>query len=188
MPGRARRVASERARARAARSIVSGKPAMSLDAIQRSDPASRPAPAADAAPRAALWWHGAWALAIALAAVVVSLVAPWPDARPGLALIVAATPSVAAILTLKPNRPNLGLVVIWAIASVLAATLAGGASGPLAIWCITPLAASLALEARRVALGAALSLAALAAVALIQAAGLAPPAPHGAVALSLALV
>jgi cell cycle sensor histidine kinase DivJ len=161
---------------------------MSLDAIQRSDPASRSAPAADAARRAALWWHAAWALAIALAAVVVSLVAPWPDARPGLALIVAATPSVAAILTLKPNRPNLGLVVIWAIASVLAATLAGGASGPLAIWCITPLAASLALEARRVALGAALSLAALAATALIQAAGLAPPAPQGALAVGLALV
>ncbi|HXQ11883.1 MAG TPA: HAMP domain-containing sensor histidine kinase [Caulobacteraceae bacterium] len=163
---------------------------MSLDAIQRADPAPRPAPAvaADAVPRAALWWHAAWALAIALGAVVVSVVAPWPDARPGLALIVAATPSIAAILTLRPNRPNLGLVVIWAIASVLAATLAGGASGPLAIWCVTPLAAALVLEVRRIALGAALSLAALAATALIQAAGLAPPAPQGVLALSLALV
>ena len=163
---------------------------MSLDAIQRADPAPRSAPAeeADAAPRAALWWHAAWALAIALAAIVVSVVAPWPDARPGLALIVAATPSVAAILTLRQNRPNLGLVVIWAVASVLAATLAGGASGPLAIWCVTPLAAALVLEVRRIALGAALSLAALAAAALIQAVGLAPPAPQGVLALSLALV
>jgi two-component system, cell cycle sensor histidine kinase DivJ len=163
---------------------------MSLDAIQRADPAPRPAPAeaVDAAPRAALWWHAAWALAIALAAIVVSVMAPWPDARPGLALIVAATPSLAAILTLRPNRPNLGLVVIWAVASVLAATLVGGASGPLAIWCLTPLAAALVLEVRRIALGAALSLAALAATALIQAAGLAPTAPQGVLALSLALV
>jgi two-component system, cell cycle sensor histidine kinase DivJ len=163
---------------------------MSLDAIQRADraPRSAPAGATGAAPRAALWWHAAWALAIALSAIVVSAVAPWPDARPGLALIVATTPSVAAILTLRPNRPNLALVAVWALASVLAATLAGGASGPLAIWCVTPLAAALVLEVRRIALGAALSLAALAAVALIQAAGLAPQAPQGVLALSLALV
>ncbi len=31
---------------------------------------------------------------------------PWPDARPGLALIVAATPSIAAILTLRPEPPE----------------------------------------------------------------------------------
>jgi cell cycle sensor histidine kinase DivJ len=163
---------------------------MSLDAIPRADPALRPVPAeaADAAPRAALWWHAAWALAIALAAILVSLAAPWPDARPGLALIVAATPSVAAMLALRPNRSSLALVVVWAVASVLAATLAGGASGPLAIWCVAPLAASLALDARRIGFGAALSLAALAATALIQAAGLAPPAPQGVLALSLALV
>jgi cell cycle sensor histidine kinase DivJ len=162
---------------------------MSLDATQTADPASRTASAAaDTGPRAALWWHAAWALAIAVGALVVSLAAPWPDARPGLALIVAATPSVAAILTLRPNRPNLGLPLVWAIASVLAASLAGGASGPLAIWCVTPLAASLVLEVRRIALGAALSLAALAATALIQAAGLAEPTFQGALAISLALV
>jgi len=163
---------------------------MSLDATQTADPASRPAPAAatDAGPRAALWWHAGWAMAIAAGALVVSLAAPWPDARPGLALIVAATPSIAAILTLRPNRPNLGLTLVWAIASVLAASLAGGASGPLAIWCVTPLAASLVLEVRRIALGAALSLAALAATALIQAAGLAEPPLQGALAISMALV
>jgi hypothetical protein len=162
---------------------------MSLDATQTADPTSRTASAAaDAGPRAALWWHAAWALAIAAGALVVSLAGPWPDARPGLALIVAAIPSIAAILTLRPNRPNLGLPLVWAIASVLAASLAGGASGPLAIWCVTPLAASLVLEVRRIALGAALSLAALAATALIQAAGLAEPPLQGGLAISLALV
>ncbi|HXQ46818.1 MAG TPA: HAMP domain-containing sensor histidine kinase, partial [Caulobacteraceae bacterium] len=58
----------------------------------------------------------------------------------------------------------------------------------LAIWCVTPLAASLVLEVRRIALGAALSLAALAATALIQAAGLAEPPLQGALAISMALV
>jgi len=163
---------------------------MSLDAIQMADPASRTAPAVagDSGVRAALWWHAAWALAIALGAVVVSLAAPWPDLAPGLALIVAATPAVAAILTLRPNRPNVSLVAVWAIASVLAASLTGGASGPLAIWCVMPLAASLVLEVRRVALGAVLALAALAAIALVQAFALSAPPPPGALAVSLALV
>jgi cell cycle sensor histidine kinase DivJ len=154
-----------------------------------ADPALAPAAAGRGAPpRAALWWHALWALALALGAVGVSLAAPWPDWRPGVALIVAATPSIAALLVLRPDRPNIGLVIVWTVASVLAAALAGGASGPLAIWCVTPLGASIVLGVRRIAFGAALSLVALAAMALIQAAGLTTPAPHGALAMGLALV
>lgn len=159
---------------------------MSLEATDRID--QTPASTETGAPRAALWWHAGWALGMAAAAIIVSLAAPWPDVRPGVAVIVAAAPSVAALLALGPGRSNLGLVVVWAVAAVLSAGLTGGASGPLAIWCITPLAATLALGGRRTAVGAALSLASLALIALLQAAGLTPPLPEGPLAISLALV
>src|SRR5579871_3353723 len=162
---------------------------MSLDATDSIDPAL--GSAADMQPgetRPALWWHAAWALAMALGAVIVALAAPWPDFRPGLALIVAAAPAVAALAAPKLNGGDLSLLVVWAIAAVLAASLAGGASGPLAIWCITPLAATLALAARRIAFGATLSLIALGLTALLEAAGVTRPLPAGALTISLALV
>ncbi|HZC17906.1 MAG TPA: hypothetical protein VE309_14200, partial [Caulobacteraceae bacterium] len=48
-----------------------------------------------------LWWHCGWALALALGAVIVSVAAPWSSWTPGLALIVGAAPTIAAIVALR---------------------------------------------------------------------------------------
>jgi cell cycle sensor histidine kinase DivJ len=140
--------------------------------------------------RIVLWWHCGWALALALGVIVVSLVAPWTNWTPGLALIVGAVPAIAAIVALRweGSAARIGLLAVWAAAGAIATDLTGGVSGPLVVWCLTPLAAAILLGPRRVSWGAALSVLALASAALAQAAGLAQPAPTGALAITLALV
>jgi cell cycle sensor histidine kinase DivJ len=140
--------------------------------------------------RLALWWHSGWALALALGAVGVSLAADWPSWAPGLALIAGAAPAIAALAALRWDAgwSRIGLLVVWAAAATVATVLTGGVAGPLVVWCLTPITAAVLLGPRRVAWGAALSLLALASTALAEAAGLAPPTPTGALAVSLALV
>jgi cell cycle sensor histidine kinase DivJ len=140
--------------------------------------------------RIVLWWHCGWALALALGVVVVSLVAPWTNWTPGLALIVGAVPAIAAIVALRweGSGARIGLLAVWALAGAVATDLTGGVSGPLVVWCLTPLAAAILLGARRVSWGAALSVLALASAVLAQAAGLAQPAPTGVLAITLAVV
>ncbi len=140
--------------------------------------------------RSVLWWHCGWALALTVAAVVVSVVAPWSNGAPGLALIVGAAPAIAAIVALRweTEASRIGLLAVWALAGAVAAGLTGGLTGPLAPWCLTPLAAAIPLGARRISWGAVLSVLALASVALAQAAGLTQPPPTGVLAGALALV
>jgi two-component system, cell cycle sensor histidine kinase DivJ len=140
--------------------------------------------------RNVLWWHCGWALALTVAAVAVSVVAPWSNGAPGLALIVGAAPAIAAIVALRweTEGSRIGLLAVWALAGALAAGLTGGLTGPLAPWCLTPLAAAILLGARRISWGAVLSVLALASVALAQAAGLTQPPPTGVLAGALALV
>jgi cell cycle sensor histidine kinase DivJ len=140
--------------------------------------------------RNALWWHCGWALALAVGAVVVSLAAPWSNWAPGLAMIVGAGPAIAAILALRREAEwaRIGLMAVWAAAGAIAAILTGGVTGPLAVWCLTPLTAAILLGPRRISWGAALSLLALASAVLAQAAGLAQPPPSGVLAAALALV
>ncbi|HEY3890028.1 MAG TPA: HAMP domain-containing sensor histidine kinase [Caulobacteraceae bacterium] len=140
--------------------------------------------------RNVLWWHCGWALALTVAAVVVSVVAPWSNGAPGLALIVGAAPAIAAIVALRweTEGSRIGLLAVWALAGAVAAGLTGGLTGPLAPWCLTPLAAAILLGARRISWGAVLSVLALASVALAQAAGLSQPPPTGVLDGALALV
>ena len=140
--------------------------------------------------RSVLWWHCGWALALTVGAVVVSVVAPWSNGAPGLALIVGAAPAIAAIVALRweTEASRIGLLAVWALAGAAAAGLTGGLTGPLAPWCLTPLAAAILLGPRRVLWGAVLSVLALASVALAEAAGLTQPPPTGVLAGALALV
>jgi cell cycle sensor histidine kinase DivJ len=140
--------------------------------------------------RNVLWWHCGWALSLAVAAVIVSLAAPWTSWTPGAALIVGAAPAIAAILALRweTEWSRIALMAVWAAAGAVATDLTGGVAGPLVVWCLTPLAAAILLGPRRISWGAALSVLALASAALAQAAGLAQPAPTGVLAVTLALV
>jgi cell cycle sensor histidine kinase DivJ len=160
-------------------------------ATEVNSPAQAPAASAVSEElRNVLWWHCGWALALTVAAVVVSVVAPWSNGAPGLALIVGAAPAIAAIVALRweTEGSRIGLLAVWALAGAVAAGLTGGLTGPLAPWCLAPLAAAILLGARRISWGAVLSVLALASVALAQAAGLTQPPPTGVLAGALSLV
>jgi cell cycle sensor histidine kinase DivJ len=135
----------------------------------------------------ALRWHGGWAGALLLAAVVLWLSVPWSRGT-GLALAVGAAPAVGLLIARNYDGQRLrtGLVIAWAIAGALAAALTGGLSSPLAVWCLSPMiVAGLLGGARRLSQGASLALLAVALTGLAQAAGVVGVQPTGALGFGL---
>jgi cell cycle sensor histidine kinase DivJ len=114
----------------------------------------------DAVLRAALVQHLAWSGVTLLVLSVLAL-------RGGVALttvfalLLGALPGLAAQLLRLRDEPILrhGLLGLWALCSVLAVGMTGGAAGPLAAWCAAPLAAAAMFDRpRMISGGAALSL------------------------------
>jgi cell cycle sensor histidine kinase DivJ len=141
--------------------------------------------------REAVWWHAGWALALILAAFALLFINQGVPNPVWAAIAVGLAPSLG-VLTLKPgdgHQSRLALLAIWAAMSVLACGLTGGIAGPLAVWCLSPLAAAAVLGGSRpLAQGACLSFAAFALTGLAQAANLVAPLPSGAVGFFLALL
>ena len=129
---------------------------------------------------AILIWHGAWlgAVNVAFAGLLFGLgVVSWPVVG---ALAASALPAAAALLLRgrDSRRMRSLLLVLWACASGLACGMTGGVSGPLAVWCLAPVAAATLLGSSRLwAEATALAVMAAALAALAQVAGLCPPAP-----------
>ena len=147
-------------------------------AAPESPPESGPESVAEAGDL--LQWHGAWALAVLIAFVSLAVALkglPWNVVG---ALAGGAAPGVAGLLLrgASGRRIRAALLVLWAICGAAACLLAGGISGPLAVWCLAPVAAAAAFGgASLMAEAAALSLTAAGAVALAGLAGLAPLTP-----------
>ena len=145
-----------------------------------------PAPEADATRRdtrrEAMWWHAGWAFAVVLGGVALWFGARGVEPVAWLGLILGVVPPAAAFALVLGDTPRRRFVLLaeWAMVSILACGLTGGVGGPLAVWCVAPLAAAAVLGgARPLAQGASLSLGAFAVVGLAQAAGIVarPPAP-----------
>jgi two-component system, cell cycle sensor histidine kinase DivJ len=148
-------------------------------------------PEAAAAPREVTGWHAAWALAVVLAGVVLVIAAPGAPWTAWCALLLGLAPAGLAVLLVRRDSPGRRLIVLasWAIAAVLASGLTGGVVGPLAVWCVTPLAVAAVLGGGRpLAAGASLSLGAFAMVGLAQAVGWVAPAPARAASFDLGLL
>jgi cell cycle sensor histidine kinase DivJ len=147
-------------------------------------PPPSPTPEASAALREVIGWHGGWALAVVLAAVALAFVAPGAPWTAWCALLAGIAPVGAAALLIHQDNSRQRLLVLasWALAAVLAGCLTGGVAGPLAVWCVAPLAVAAVLGGGRpLAAGSSLSLGAFALVGLGQAVGLtAPVLPRGA--------
>ena len=130
----------------------------------------------------ALVWHAVWTAGclLALLGLLLGPGLPWTSAA---AVLVGAAPGLAAFALRRwdSGLARAALLGLWAAAGAGACVLAGGIGGPLAAWCLAPLAAAAVFGgSRRMAEAAALSLAAAAIVALAGLAGLgfdAPPAP-----------
>jgi two-component system, cell cycle sensor histidine kinase DivJ len=122
--------------------------------------------------RAAADWHAVWMVAFGLCAAF------WP-APPAtdlnLALAAAAAPGLVGQLLRWTRGPLTRAVVIvaWPLGAAAAIALSGGLTGPLVALALAPAAAMAALDGRKfIALGAALTLASIAVVALSGAAGI----------------
>ena len=137
--------------------------------------------------RAAATWHGAWVAAVATGAALMLIglgSAPW---RTLLALALGAAPGLLGVLWRPRTLAQRAWVLLaWAGAAGSARAVTGGIGGPLAVWGLTPVLASLAYGGlwRQ---GAARAFAALAAVAVIQAAGRLALPPTGGLGLWLGL-
>jgi cell cycle sensor histidine kinase DivJ len=142
-------------------------------------------------PRGGQLWLVVWLVAVALALVTLGIVYPgdlWPVVP---ALLVGGAPAAVALATRRAQSPRAQslMLALWAACAALACTLVGGVAGPLAAWCLAPVAAAAALGGgRRLAEGAALSLVAAAVSAVAALAGLSPAAPTGMIAFWMGLL
>ncbi len=144
--------------------------------------------------RAVRLWSGGWLTATALSAAALSIA--WPDHLwPMLpALLAVAVPAAAGLLPgfLDTEQRRGLMLVLWGVMGALASGLTGGVAGPLAVWCLAPMAAASAYGGgRRLAEGAALSfiaatVTALAGLSGVAAAPLAGPPAFWAGLLALA--
>jgi cell cycle sensor histidine kinase DivJ len=148
-------------------------------------------PEAAAALREVMGWHAAWALAVVLAGVALVFAAPGAPWTTWSALVLGLAPTGVAASLFRRDSPRRRLVVLasWALAVVLAGGLTGGVAGPLAVWCVAPLAVAAVLGGGRpLAAGASLSLGAFALLGLAQAIGWTAPAPPRAASFDLGLL
>jgi cell cycle sensor histidine kinase DivJ len=117
------------------------------------------------------WWFGDVRIAGAVASM----------AAPALPLLFMRRKGSEGLCTL--------LLIVWAIGAGVACVLAGGVSGPLAAWCLAPVAAAAAMGGgRRLAEGAALAFMAAAVSGLVQLSGFAPEPIRDAAAFWLGLL
>ncbi|WP_421934951.1 sensor histidine kinase [Phenylobacterium sp.] len=131
------------------------------------------------APRELLWWHATWLAILALGTGVLlfSPVIQTPASMTALAL--GAAPALAGLLLARSRHIAAHSLILfnWGAGGVLAALLTGGVAGPMAVWHLAPLAAAAAMaRIDRLALGAAISLAAIC-LSLLTGYTLSLPAP-----------
>lgn len=165
------------------------------------DSATDAAAAGDVAPathpeavRAVRLWSGGWLAAIVATAAGLGVAYPdqlWPVIP---ALLAAAVPAAANLMpgVVDTERRRGLMLVLWGVMGGMACGLTGGVAGPLAVWCLAPVAAASAFGGgRHLAEGAALSfivatVAALAGLSGVAAAPLAGPTAFWAGLLALA--
>jgi cell cycle sensor histidine kinase DivJ len=137
----------------------------------------------------AVLWSAGWALAAVLTGIALALAFPSEIIPTSLALTAGAAPALISLLLRRQEHPAIHTlqIVLWAIGTGTACLLTGGLTGPLAAWCLGPVAAGALLAGgSRVAEGAALAMMAAALAALGGLAGLTPvPPANGALWLGL---
>jgi cell cycle sensor histidine kinase DivJ len=127
-------------------------------------------------------WHLAWAAGVAATGAALlgaRCLAPGADLAPlGVGMVAGLA---GAPLSRGGRRAQTAAVLIWTLAGATAALMTGGVAGPLAAWCLAPLAAAAAFrKPDLLPLGAAGALAASAVTALSSLLFTLPQAPAAA--------
>ena len=136
-------------------------------------------------------WNAAWLLFVGGAGAALASVFPAEGLRIGVAGGCVAIPALPGLLIKRDNNEHVRalLMVLWAAGSGAACILGGGLSGPLAIWCVAPIAAAAALGGgRRLAEAAALSFLVAMVAGMAQLLGVALPPPSAEASLWLTLL
>jgi cell cycle sensor histidine kinase DivJ len=160
---------------------------LNLASPQRRSPSAKKAGRREQ--RFAVAWHLAWALVtVASAAALVSSNVIGPVELAALALVAVPAVLGALLAATGQQASRVVAVLIWAVGATAASLLTGGTAGPLAAWCLAPLAAASAFRrSDLLALGVAASVAAAALAAM--GALLAPlPSPPSAAVVWLGLL
>ena len=136
-------------------------------------------------------WSLGWFLAVAMTGLALALVYPQDAAQIGLSMGAVCVPALAGMLARGGEGRTVRalLLVLWGLGGGVACVLAGGVSGPLAVWCLAPVAAASAMGgAARMRDGAALAFMAAFVAAMAQLSGVAPPPLQGEPAFWLGLL
>jgi cell cycle sensor histidine kinase DivJ len=109
--------------------------------------------------RALAGWSGGWLAAVVLAAAGLWIGRADVSVLSWAALAVGAAPALLGLAVAGRPAAWVSLVVVWSACAIGACLLTGGLTGPLAFWCLAPLAAAAATgEVRLAALGGAAAL------------------------------
>lgn len=152
-----------------------------------------PAAAEAAARRAAraLGWNTAWLVAVAAFGLAIAVGYPEIFPQAAAAVFAMTAPALVGMLAARARSELVRslMLVLWGLGGGIACTVGGGISGPLAVWCLAPVAAASATGGpRRMAEGAALAFMAAAVAGMAQVSGVSPPAPQGVAAFWLGLL
>src|SRR5690349_12641745 len=90
---------------------------------------------------AAALWQGGWALGVTAGAAAMLVLLGAMSLATATALAMGALPGVLGYLWRPRGLGRLALLTVWAIGAGLAVTISGGATGPLAAWCVAPVLA-----------------------------------------------
>ena len=148
--------------------------------------AARKARAAKAAQ--APGWSAGWAVSVAGAGLAIAAAFPAHFQQIAIAAGAMAAPALPGLFMRREGQGVLRtlLMVLWALGAAVACALGGGITGPLAVWCLAPVAAAAAYGgSRQMAAGAALVFMAATLAGMAQLWGLTPAPPQGAQWLAL---
>ena len=138
-----------------------------------------------ATPIAAVWQLG-WAAGVLACAAILLVFFGILNWSLTTALVIAMIPGVFGYFWRPKGKERLGLLTLWAVAVTMAASIQGGAAGPLGVWALMPLIVGALLGAA--AEGVALSIAALAAMVLVGLANRTGVPPEGAFGVGVAAI
>ena len=133
-------------------------------------------------------WHLAWAIVVLIGFLGVNAAG---GLSAGLVIAVAAALAPGLmVMVMKPfdgYQARLWLLVLWAVCGAVAATVTGGLGGPMAVWCLAPLAVSMVAFRSAAALAGGLCVLSILGVIFAQLTHHAPESPGGLAGFALGL-